>query len=309
VWEAAGAGAAAAKIARIGFLTSASAEGSESRLAAFQQGLRELGYVEGTHFTVEFRDAGGDPDRLPELAADLVRIKADILVVQGSAAAQAGKQATSGIPIVIGNAADPVGNGLVASLARPGGNVTGLSGFQLGVVTKRLELLNAVVPSASRIAVLWRPSNPSHPLQLNQTRAAAPALGVTVIPLEAEDADDIDRAFAMIRQERSGALIVFGFGALQRQILELAAQSHLPASYPMRGDVEAGGLMSYGTSLEDLYRRAAAYVDKILKGTKPADLPVEQPRTFECIINLKTAQALGLTIPHHVLLQATEVIE
>jgi putative tryptophan/tyrosine transport system substrate-binding protein len=297
------------KILRIGFLAGSSVEGSASRLAAFQQGLRDLGYAEREHFTIESRSAGGDTDRLPELAADLVRLNVDILVVQGSAAAHAAKRATGVIPIVVGNATDPVGDGLVASLARPGGNVTGLSDFNLAVVTKRLELLKDVVPSASRVAVLWRPSNPAHPLQLKETQAAAPALGITLLPLEAEDADDVDRAFATMRQEQPGALIVFGFTAHQRQIVELAAQSRLPAAYPMRGDVEAGGLMSYGTSAEDLYRRAAVYVDKILKGTRPADLPIEQPMRFDFVINLKTAQALGLTIPPHVLLQATEVIQ
>jgi putative ABC transport system substrate-binding protein len=207
------------------------------------------------------------------------------------------------------NTADPLGAGLVASLARPGGNVTGLSDFGLAVVTKRLELLKAVAPSASRIAVLWRPSNPAHPFELKDTQAAGPVLGVTVLPLEAEDADDIDRAFAMIRQERAGALIVFGFTAHQRQIVELTAQNRLPAVYPTRVEVEAGGLMSYGTSFEDLYRRAAVYVDKIVRGTKPADLPVEQPMTFEFVVNMRTARELGITFPHEVALQITEVIE
>jgi putative tryptophan/tyrosine transport system substrate-binding protein len=298
-----------AKILRIGFLAGSSAEGTGSRVAAFQEGLGELGYVEGKTFTMEYRYAGGDSARLPELAADLVRLPVDLLIVQGTAAAHAAKQATSVIPIVIGNTADPVGAGLVASLARPGGNVTGLSDFGLAVVTKRLELLKSVAPSASRIAVLWRPSNPAHPLELKDTQAAGPVLGVTVLPLEVEDADGIDRAFATMSQERAGGLIVFGFTAHQRQIVELTAQNRLPAVYPTRVEVEAGGLMSYGASFEDLYRRAAVYVDKIVRGAKPADLPVEQPMRFDFVVNLKTARELGITFPHEILLQVTEVIQ
>ena len=299
------------KVARIGFLASSSSERVKSRLAAFQQGLRELGYVEGKNVIVEYRSAEGKFERLPEIASELVRLKVDLLVVEGAPAAHATKNATSVIPIVIGNAADPVGTGLVASLARPGGNITGLSDFNLGVVTKRLELLKEIVPSASRIAVLWNPTNPTNPLQLKETQTAAPGLGVTLLSLEAKGADDIERAFSAIRKERPGALIVIGdpmFGTHQKRITQLTIKSRLPAIYGAPESVDAGGLMSYGTNFADLFRRAATYVDKILKGTKPADLPVEQPKKFEFIINLKAAKQIGLTIPPNVLVRADRVI-
>ena len=300
------------KVARIGFLASSSSERVKSRLAAFQQGLRELGYVEGKNVIVEYRSAEGKFERLPEIASELVRLKVDLLVVEGAPAAHATKNATSVIPIVIGNAADPVGTGLVASLARPGGNITGLSDFNLGVVTKRLELLKEIVPSASRIAVLWNPTNPTNPLQLKETQTAAPGLGVTLLSLEAKGADDIERAFSAIRKERPGALIVIGdpmFGTHQKRITQLTIKSRLPAIYGAPESVDAGGLMSYGTNFADLFRRAATYVDKILKGTKPADLPVEQPKKFEFIINLKAAKQIGPTIPPNVLARADRVIK
>jgi len=299
------------KVARIGFLASSSSERVKSRLAAFQQGLRELGYVEEKNVIIEYRSAEGKFERLPEIASELVRLKVDLLVVEGAPAAHATKNATSVIPIVIGNAADPVGTGLVASLARPGGNITGLSDFNLGVVTKRLELLKEVVPSASRIAVLWNPTNPTNPLQLKETQAAAPGLGVTLLSLEAKGADDIERAFSAIRKERPGALIVIGdpmFGTQQKRITQLTIKSRLPAIYGAPESVDAGGLMSYGTNFADLFRRAATYADKILKGTKPADLPVEQPKKFEFIINLKAAKQIGLIIPPNVLARADRVI-
>lgn len=302
----------AKKVTLIGFLASSSAERLKTRLPAFKQSLRELGYVEGKNIIIEYRYAEGKFERLPDLAAELVRLKVDVLVAEGAPAAQAAKNATSVIPIVMGNAADPVGTGLVASLARPGGNITGLSDFNLGVVTKRLELLKEVVPSASRVAVLLNPSNPTNPLQLKEIQAAAPALRVTLLSLEAKAAGDIDRAFTTMRKERPGALIVIGdpmFGTHARRIVELAAKSRLPAIYSSRISIDTGGLMSYGTNFDDLYRRAATYVDKILKGTKPSDLPVEQPTKFELIVNLKTAKALGLTIPQSVLFRADEVIQ
>ena len=300
------------KVARIGFLASSSSERVKSRLAAFQQGLRELGYVEGKNVIVEYRSAEGKFERLPEIASELVRLKVDLLVVEGAPAAHATKNATSVIPIVIGNAADPVGTGLVASLARPGGNITGLSDFNLGVVTKRLELLKEIVPSASRVAVLWNPTNPTNPLQLKETQAAAPGLGVTLLSLEAKGADDIERAFSAIRKERPGALIVIGdpmFGTHQKRITQLTIKSRLPAIYGAPESVDAGGLMSYGTNFADLFRRAATYVDKILKGTKPADLPVEQPKKFELVINLNAAKQIGVTIPPNVLVRADKVIK
>jgi putative tryptophan/tyrosine transport system substrate-binding protein len=300
------------RVPRIGFLASFSAEFIKGRVAAFQQVLRELGYVDGESIIIEYRYAEGKFERLPDLAAELVRLRVDLLVVAGAPAAHAAKNATSVIPIVIANAADPVGTGLVASLARPGGNITGLSDFNTGVVTKRLELLKQVVPTASRVAVLLNPANPTNPPQLKEIQAAAPALGVTLLALEAKGPDDIDRAFAVMRTERPGALIVLGdpgFVTHQRRIAELAVKSRLPAIWAVRENVNAGGLMSYGTDFDGLYRRAATYVDRILKGTKPADLPVEQPTKFELVINLKTAKALGLTIPQSILLRADEVIQ
>ena len=302
----------AKKVPRIGFLSSRSPDAEKSRLVAFQQGLRELGYLEGKNILIEYRYAGGELDRLPDLAAELVRLKVDVLVATGAPAAHAAKNATSVIPIVIGNAADPVGTGLVASLARPGGNVTGLSDFNLGVVTKRLELLKEVVPTASRVAVLLNPANPTNPLQLKEIQAVAPALGVTLIPLEVKGPDDIDRAFTAMRKDRAGALIVFGDPTLEThrtRIMDLAVKNRLPAIGAQRAYVDAGGLMSYGTNFDDLYHRAATYVDKILKGTKPADLPVEQPMKFEFVVNLKTAQQIGLTIPQWVLMRADKVIK
>jgi len=299
------------KVPRIGYLSSSSAERDKSLLAAFQERLRELGHLEGKNIVIEYRYAAGQFDQLPELARELVRLRVDMLVVAGAPAAHAAKNATSVIPIVMTNAADPVGTGLVASLARPGGNITGLSDFNVGVITKRLELIKEVVPSASRVAVLLNPTNPTNPLQLKEIQAAAPGLGVTPLPLEAKGPDDIERAFTTIGKERPGALIIIGdpmFGSHRRRLAELAAKSRLPAIYTTRQMVEAGGLMAYGTNFEDLYRRAALYVDKILKGTKPADLPVEQPMKFELVINLKTAKQIGLTIPQSVLYRADKVI-
>ena len=300
------------KIPRIGFLATPSAEFIKGRVAAFEQALRELGYVDGKSIVIEYRYADGRFERLPNLATGLVRLRVDVLVVVGAPAAHAAKNATSVIPIVIGNAADPVGTGLVASLARPGGNITGLSDFNLGVVTKRLELLKQVVPKATRVAVLLNPANPTNPPQLKEIQMVAPALGVTLLALEAKGFDDIVFAFAVMKSERPGALLVMGdlmFGTHQRRIAELALKGQLPTSWAMKENVDAGGLMSYGTNFEDLYRRAAGYVDKILKGSKPADLPVEQPTKFELVINMKTAKALGLTIPHSLLLRADQVIQ
>jgi len=300
------------KVPRIGFLESGGAERTKSRLAAFEQGLRELGYVEGKNILIEQRYAAGQFEKLPELAAELARLKVDVILAGGAPAAHAAKEATTTIPIVMGNAADPVGTGLVISLARPGGNITGLSDFFAGVITKRLELLKEVVPSASRVAVLLNPANPTNPLQLKMIQDIAPALGVTLLPLEAKKPEDINRAFTTMKKERAGALIVMGdpmFGTYPRRIRELAVKGRLPAIHGGRGAVDAGGLMSYGTNFEDLYRRAATYVDKILKGTKPADIPVEQPTKFELVINLKTAKQIGLTIPPNVLARADKVIK
>jgi putative ABC transport system substrate-binding protein len=300
------------KVPRVGFLSSRSPDAERTRLVAFQQGLQELGYLEGKNVLIEQRYAAGKFDRLPELAADLVRLKVDILVVTGTPAAHAAKSATRVIPIVIGNAGDPVGTGLVASLARPGGNITGLSSITADLGGKRLELLQEVVPRLSRVAVILNPANPVNPPQLKQIQAETPASGVTLLSFEVRGPDDIDRAFTTIRKERAGALMVFGDPMLsthRTRITELAVKTRLPAVYADRDYVDAGGLMSYGTNFDDLYRRAATYVDKILKGAKPADLPVEQPRKFELIINLKAAKQIGLTIPPNVLARADKVIK
>jgi putative ABC transport system substrate-binding protein len=305
-------GQQAANSPRLGFLSSSSSERDKPRLTAFLNGLRELGYSEGRNIFIEQRYAGGRFEMLPELAAELVRLKVDILVVSGAPASNAARNATSIIPIVMTDVSDPVGIGLVASLPRPGGNVTGLSDFNAGVVAKRLELLKELVPSVLRVGVLLNPANPSNPLQMKLTQAAAPALGVTLLPLEAKGPEDIDRAFAAMREERTGALLVFGdpmLGSNNRRIVELAAKARLPTTYSRREMADAGGLMSYGAKFTDLSRRAATYVDKILKGAKPGDLPIEQPTKFELVINLKTAKALGLTIPPSLLQRADQVIE
>ncbi len=297
------------KIPRIGYLSRDSAEGHKSLLAAFQQGLRELGYVDGQNITFEYRYAEGKRHRRSALAVELVRLKVDIIVTGGGGVAAA-KNATSTIPIVMTFSADPVRRGYVASLAHPGGNVTGLSDFHGDLVSKRLELLKEIVPTATRVGVLFRQSSSGSRRMLKDIQAVAPALGMTVLPLAVEGADDFDRAFATIRTERPGGLIQsVALGRHRRRIVELAAKSRLPAIYTQDQWVAAGGLMSYGSSWPDLFRRAATYVDKILKGAQPADLPVEQPTKFELVINLKTAKALGLTIPPAVLLQATEVIK
>jgi putative ABC transport system substrate-binding protein len=300
------------KIPRIGLLGSLSASSSSDliRTAAFLQGLRDLGYVDGKNIIIEYRYADGKFERLPSLAAELVRLKVDILVARGAPAAHAAKNATSTIPIVMGNAADPVGTGLVASLARPGGNITGMSDFNSGVITKRLELLKEVVPTVSRVAVLLNPANPTNPPQLKEVQAVAPALGVTLLSLEVKGADDIERAFTAMRRERTGAVLVIGGAAGNHvsRLAELVVKNRLPTIWSSSEVVETGGLMSYGTNFADLYRRAATYVDKILKGAKPSDLPVEQPKKFEFVINLKTAKQIGLTIPPNVLARADKVI-
>jgi len=302
----------AGKVWRVGYLSSSSAERERARVAAFQQGLRELGYLEGKSIFIEQRYAGGDFERLPELAAELARLKVDVLVVAGAPAAHAAKKASSVIPIVMTAVADPVGMGLVASLARPGGSITGLSDFNTGVVVKRLELLREVVPSVSRVVVLLNPMNPSNPPQLKLTQAVAATLAVTLLTFEAKRADEIDRAFLAMKTERPGGLIVIGdpmLGSHAKRIVELSTRNRLPAIYWNREFPEGGGLMSYGTYFDDLWRQAATYVDKILKGAKPADLPVEQPTKFDLVINLKTAKALGLAIPQTLLQRADQVIE
>ncbi|MFI5340198.1 MAG: ABC transporter substrate-binding protein [Candidatus Methylomirabilales bacterium] len=279
---------------------------------AFIQGLREVGYVEGRNITIEHRFSEGQYERLPDLAADLVRLKVDVIVAPATQNVAVAKQATGTIPIVMTGSADPVGSGLVASLARPGGNVTGLSVLSPEMVGKQLELLKEIVPRVSRVAVLWNPTNTSHPLSLREAKVAARLLAVQLQTFEAQEPDDFERAFAAMTRERAGALLVLRDGMFllhPRRIADLAAKSRLPVMYGGKDEVGNGGLVAYGPSLRDSFRRAATYVDKILKGAKPADLPVEQPTKFELVINLKTAKALRLTIPQSVLIRADEVIQ
>jgi len=303
------------KVRRVGYLNPGylSDPLSQRRLEAFRQGLRDLGYVEGQNIAIESRWAEGKYDRYPALAADLVRLKVDVIVAHGGTATQAVQQATRTIPIVMSLVLDPVGSGLVPSLARPGGNVTGTSFMGPDLVGKQLQLLKEVVPKVSRVALLRNPANPASVQGLRDAEAAARALGVRLQPLEARNPQEIDSAFAAMTRERAGALLILPdpiFGNQRRQIAELAAKRRLPAIYGGTPEyAEAGGLMVYGPNELDLNRRAATYVDKILKGAKPADLPVEQPTKFELVINLKTAKALGLTMPQSVLSRADQVIQ
>jgi putative tryptophan/tyrosine transport system substrate-binding protein len=302
----------AKKVPRIGVLWLYSPVIASPFAEAFRQGLRELGYVEGKNIVIEYRHAEGKYDRLPSLAAELVRLNVDIIVTASTQAAQAGQQATRSIPIVMTVVSDPVESGLVASLARPGGNVTGLSLMHPELSGKRLELLKEVIPKLSRVAVLSNLSNPIIPPLLRETEAAARALGVQLQVVEVRDPIELDSAFGAMTRDRAGALVVLPDGTFQnerRRIAALAAKGRLPTMYAWREAVDDGGLMAYGASVPDILRRAATYVDKILKGTKPADLPVEQPLKFELVINLKTAKQIGLTIPQSVLYRADKVIK
>jgi ABC-type uncharacterized transport system substrate-binding protein len=298
------------KVPRIGFLAATSA--IPGRTDAFRKGLRELGYVEGKTIIYEYQYAEGKVNRLRELAAELVRLNVDVIVTAGTAATRSAKEATSTIPIVMTNDNDPVGDGFVASLARPGKNITGLTNLLPDLSGKRLELLKEVFPKFSRIAVLWNPTNSGSPVALRETEVAARALRVELQPLEVRKAEDFDGAFQAITKGHVDAIMVLGdplSTQYRMRIVEFAAKSRLPAIYNRQEFVEDGGLMSYATDLSDLFRRAAMYVDKILKGAKPADLPVEQPTKFEFIINLKAAKQIGLTIPANVLLRADKVIK
>jgi putative ABC transport system substrate-binding protein len=302
------------KVPRIGYVADNPAAQPHLR-EAFLQGLRDLGYVEGRNVVIEYRDAEGKRERLPALAAELVALKVDVIVAPNTPAALAAKQATRTLPIVFAFAADPVTSGLVTSLARPGGNVTGLSILAPELVSKCLELLKQAVPGVSRVAVLWTPGALGERTEkdmLKEAEGAARALGVQLQFLEARGPEDFDRAFSARTGARAGALTVLPsnvFISERRRLVDLAAKNRLPAVYPWREFADAGGLMSYGANLADNLRRAATYVDKILKGAKSGDLPVEQPTKFELVINLKTAKALGLTIPQSLLLRADQVIE
>ena len=302
------------RIFRIGYLSSSSPSAVSHNIDAFRQGLRDLGYVEGRNIVIEYRWAEGKYDRLPNLAADLVSLKVDVIVAGGTSAGPAAQQATKTIPIVLAVSSDPVGTGLVAGLARPGGNITGLSIQQVELSAKSLELLKEAVPKVSRAAVLWNPdpASPAGAPQMRETEAAARTLGVKLQSLEVRSPDDLEGAFQAAARGRAGALLALGDPMLfihRTRIVGLAAKNRLPAMYFAREFVGAGGLMSYGTNLADIYRRAATYVDKILKGAKPADLPVEQPMRFELVINMKTAKALGITFPPSILIRADQVIE
>jgi len=300
-----------AKVPRIGFLGVLPHSAVAARTEAFRQGLRELGYVEGKSIVIEYRSAQGKPDRLPGLAAELVRLKVDVIVTGGSAVTRAAKEATVTIPIVMAQDPDPVGNGFVASLTRPGGNITGLSNLSTELSGKRLELLKETVPRLSRLAVLGNSTNPGHARALSETELAAKALGVKLQYLDVLTPKDIETAFREASKGRADAVLELGGPVLlsqRTQVADLAVKSRLPAIYHRQDFVEDGGLMSYAPDINDLARRAATYVDKILKGAKPADLPVEQPMKFELVINLKTAQALGLTIPPLLLFRADKVI-
>jgi ABC-type uncharacterized transport system substrate-binding protein len=302
------------KVFRIGLLGSSSPTAPEaSRIwEGFFQGLRELGYVEGQNILIEGRFYGDRTERLPALAVELVRLKVDVIVAQGPPAPEAAQRATSTIPIVMTVHQDPVGSGLVASLARPGSNVTGLSVLSTELVGKRLQLLKEAVPGLFRVAVLRDPTHPNATLQLREAEVAARSLKVQLQVLEARAPGDFAGAFAAMTNGRAGGLITLGglmFFVERTRIVELAAQSRLPAVYGAKENAEAGGLMAYGPNLRESYRRAATYVDKILKGAKPAELPVERPTKFELVINMKTAKALGLTIPQSVLERADQVIE
>jgi putative tryptophan/tyrosine transport system substrate-binding protein len=299
------------KVYRIGFLGAASISANSARIEALRQGLRALGYVEGKNIVIEYRYADGKADRLPALAAELIGLKVDLIVSGGAAATGPAKEATTTIPIVMTNDPDPVRSGFVASLARPGGNVTGLSAFTTELSGKRLELLKETVPRVSRVAVLGFSNNPDNDQALRETELAAGALRMQLQYLDVLGATDIETVFrAAIKGRAEAVLLLAGsvFILQRKQIAALAAKSRLPAMYPRHEYVEDGGLMSYATSLTDLSRRAAIYVDKILKGAKPADLPVEQPTKFELVINLKTAKQIGLTIPQSVLYRADKVI-
>jgi ABC-type uncharacterized transport system substrate-binding protein len=299
------------KIPRIGFLMSTSPSAGSDRIEAFRQGLRELGYVEGKNIVIEWRHAEGKLDRLSELAAELVRLKVEMIVTAGPVPTRAAKAATSTIPIVMTQDPDPVGNGFVASLARPGGNITGLSTLAPEISGKQLELLKEIVPRLSRVAVFGTSTIPGYAQRLKETELAAGAFGVQLQYLDILGPKDIESAFRAASKGRADAVLALGSPVfiLQRiQIADLAVKSRLPAIYDRREFVEDGGLISYATSLTDLSHRAATYVDKILKGAKPGDLPVQQPTKFELVINLKTAKQIGLTIPPNVLARADQVI-
>ena len=300
------------KVWRIGFFYLGSREMALDRLGLFLEGMRELGYVERRDFVVELRSVDGKYERIPGMSAELVGMKVDVIVANGSAVYRSLQQATSTIPIVITTSADPVGEGFAASLARPGGNFTGLSTGNADIAPKYLELLKIAVPKLSRVAVLMNTTNVGNPGQLKIVRAAAQKTGMTVIAVDAHTPDEIERAFKKLTQDRAEGVIVLAdtfFTQQTRQIAELAIRNRLPSIVSTRDQAAAGGFMSYGGDTLEFFRRAATYVDKILKGAKPGDLPIELPTKFALVINRKTAKAIGLAVPQELLLRADEVIE
>jgi putative tryptophan/tyrosine transport system substrate-binding protein len=299
------------KVRRIGVLTPRSPSDSALWHQAFEQGLHDLGWVEGKNIAIEYRYAQGKRDRLPDLAADLLRLKVEVVVVVSVYAARAVQQTNKAIPIVMASAADPVQLGLVASLARPGGNITGLSEITPEMAGKRLELLKEMVPKLSRVAVLWDPGNDASALSWKEVQSPARQLSLRLHPLEARSPKDFDKAFEKATRARAGALAIMPaqlFGANLKRIADLAAKSRLPSIWHLSEFVDAGGLAAYGPDRSDQFRRAAYFVDKILKGANPAELPIQQPMKFEFVINLKTAKQIGLTIPPNVLARADRVI-
>jgi ABC-type uncharacterized transport system substrate-binding protein len=301
-----------AKVPRIGLLSPFSPSSTALWHQAFLQGLRDLGWIEGKNISIEYRYAEGRSDRLPDLAADLVRLKVNIIVASVNTDALVAKKATRIIPIVMASAGDPVATGLVESLARPGGNITGLSQMAPEMAGKRLELLNEIVPKLSRVAVLWNPQGTTSTLNWKEIQLPARHLGVQLHSLEARSSNDFDKVFEDATRERAGALAIMPdqlFAGNLKRIADLAAKSRLPTIFHLTEFVDAGGLVAYGPDRSDQFRRAAVYVDKILKGAKPADLPVEQPTKFELVINIKAAKQIGLTIPQSVLYRADRVIK
>ena len=300
------------KISRLGLLLTGTPSSSSGSLETFRNSLRKLGYIEGKNILIQYRYAEGNPDRLPSLATELVRLNVDVIVTTGTPAAQAAKNATTRIPIVMALISDPVGAALVASLARPGGNLTGLSSVSQDLSGKRLELLKEAIPKVARVGVLYDPNDPAKVAEFKEIEVAARPLGVQLQSLEVRSLDELERGFKAATKGKAGAILVLPttiLGTRTRQIAELAAKNRLPTMFATSQYMDAGGLMSYGPDYADLWRRAATYVDKILKGTKPADLPVEQPIKFEFVINLKTAKQIGVTIPPEVLARATTLIK
>jgi ABC-type uncharacterized transport system substrate-binding protein len=300
------------KVWRIGFISGASRSSIREILAGFPQGMRELGYVEGKDFIIEWRFAEGNYDRFPDIAAELVRLKVDVFVLGTPAAVRAARQVTATIPIVMGYSTDPVGGGFVASLARPGGNITGLASSTEDVIPKQVELLATAVPNLSTLGLLSNPGNPNSAPILKSARATAQKSGFAFVSVEARNPEELENAFATLTSKRVGAVVVTSdgfFNSRRQRIVELALSGRLPTMFAQREYVQSGGLMSYGESLAEFFRRAATYVDKIFKGAKPADLPIEQPTLFKLVINRKTAEALGIALPQQLHMFADEVID